>query len=95
MPVKESRRYKFACGIGRVILPSFANKLNIKSRFFFCLTYRCFVGIFVELDMSAWRKPYAQFLVPVQKNLILKYDESARSEINFVVNVRHTNYKNQ
>lgn len=40
---------------------------DIEAGFFFDFTERCLDGVFVRIDVSAWREPFLNLFVPVKQ----------------------------
>lgn len=61
----------------------------VESDFFFHLTYRSFVGIFVEFYVSSHAEPYLILIMLSEEYCVFVNDKNFYGKVNFFVDVAH------
>lgn len=88
--VQVTRRDQFASVIRRREISRYgSDERHVEPRLLFCFAERSLIRVFVELDMAAWREPYIELFMPMQKHRVLIDDIHARREIYLFVDMCH------
>ena len=68
---------------------AFAEEFDIEAAFLLGFAKGSLLGVFIEFDMAAERKPFIQFAMMDDEDLAVMDDEDGDGEIDFFVNVSH------
>jgi hypothetical protein len=74
---------------GSVVGGAFAQKFHVQAALLPGLAQGGRFRVFLQLDVSSQRQPFAEFAMVDEQDLAIADDEDRHGEIDFFVNVRH------